>query len=105
MQRIEALTPAELAQHHRDARIERRMDVRAHEKAAADPCKTYRCCTCGNTSTASEYHRDGECTWMSADGVTVCRSHLIGQPVVKLSNPKTGSTPVTLKAGPREVAL
>ena len=100
MQQIESLSPAELAQHHRDARIERRVVTLAQQRAAADPCRTYRCCTCGSVSTASEYHRDGECTWMSADGVTVCRGHLIGQPVVRLSNPVTGPVRVALMAGP-----
>jgi hypothetical protein len=98
MLRTEPASPAELAQLHRETRIENRAYARAQDRAAADPCKTYRCCECGETSTASEYHRDGECTWMTAEA-TVCRGRLIGQPVVQLRNPVTGNTSVTLKAG------
>jgi hypothetical protein len=91
MLQIEALSPAELAQHHREVRIERRIFTRAQERAAADPCKTYRCSGCPTTVTALDvalYGRDCDCGWL-----------LIGQPVVQLRNPVTGNRSVTLKAG------
>jgi hypothetical protein len=91
MLRTEPASPAELAQLRRDARIENRAYARAQDRAAADPCKTYRCSGCGDVQSALHvalYGRDCDCGWL-----------LIGQPVVQLRNPVTGNTSVTLKAG------
>ena len=91
MQRIDPISPAELAQFHRATRTENRAYARAQEAAAADPCQSYRCCECGNVQSAVHV------AWWSRD--CDCGGLLIGQPVVYLSNPRTGSTPVTLLVG------
>ena len=90
---IEALSPAELAQHQRAIRIEDRAYARAKETAAADPCQTYHCCECGETDTALSV------AWWGRD--CSCGGVLIGQPTVQLTNPVTGSRSVQLVAGPR----
>lgn len=88
---------AELAQHHRELRIENRSYARAQE-AAADPYQTYRCCECENVQSAVHV------AWWGRD--CDCGGQLVGQTVVQLVNPVTGNTPVVLVAGPQKsVAL
>ena len=93
MLQIEALSPAELAQHHRAIRNEDRAYARAKETAAADPYQTYRCCKCCETDTALSV------AWWGRD--CSCGGVLIGQPTVQLRNPITGPVAVQLIAGPR----
>jgi hypothetical protein len=91
MLRTEPASPSELAQLHRETRIENRAYARAQDRAAADPCQTYRCCECGETETALGV------AWHGRD--CHCGGLLIGQPVVQLRNPVTGPVAVTLLAG------
>jgi hypothetical protein len=90
MLRTEAASPAELAQLHRENRIENRAYASAQDRAAADPCRTYRCCECGETEDALNV------AWWG--NTCDCGGLLIGQPVVQLRNPVTGNASVTLKA-------
>ena len=91
MQPTEAATPQELAQLHRETRIENRAYARAQERAAVDPCKEYRC-ECGNTATALEiawWGTECSCGQWRMTGVQLAPT-----------NPVTGAHPVVLQAGP-----
>ena len=91
MQPTEPASPLELAQLHRETHTENRAYARAQERAAADPCKEYRC-ECGNTATALDV------AWWGPD--CACGQWRMTGVQVALSNPVTGLHPVTLQAGP-----